>query len=239
MPNSYFQFKEFRIDQDQSGMKVTTEGCLLGALVAKWSLQNQPEKILDIGTGTGLLALMIAQKSSANIDAIEIDKAAARQAENNFQDSPWPERLNVQQGSIQSFTPSKRYDLIVSNPPFFKDNQPGKSTQKNQAIHNLKLSFPDLALAVGTLLKSETGTAWILYPPYEMEEFRKQASKQGLFPIEVVTVRNKESGSPFRKIVQFGFNESEINHRQLVIRNLDGSYTTTFKVLLQDFYLHL
>lgn len=118
MPNTYFQFKQFRIDQDQTAMKVTTEACILGAWVDE---QIPPQTVLDIGTGTGLLALMLAQKfPQAEIDAVEIDQGAFTQAHANFHSSPWPERLQVFHQRIQDFDPGKKYDLIISNPPFFK-----------------------------------------------------------------------------------------------------------------------
>ncbi|MEM8894752.1 MAG: methyltransferase [Bacteroidota bacterium] len=139
MPNTYFDFKQFRVDQGQSGMKVTTEGCILGA----WARFNQPKRILDIGTGTGLLSLMLAQRYPTGIiDAVELDEKAAQQAKQNFRKSPWSSKLTAHHCCIKDFEAvnGRCYDLIICNPPFFKNDLKSTNSQKAKAIHNDNLS---------------------------------------------------------------------------------------------------
>lgn len=235
MPNTYFQFKQFRIEQDRCSMKVTTEGCLLGALV---SMDGKEDTILDVGTGTGLLALMLAQRSQAMIDAVELSQDAAEQAAINFQKSPWSERLNSWTEAIQNFSQhtDQQYDLIVSNPPFFKGHlKSGKA--KDQAIHNDDLSFEELTCSVIRLLK-QAGRFWVIYPEYEFEFFAAVAKKHGLSLQNQFEIYDRPGKRMFRKIGVFGF-ESIVKpvSEVISIKETDGAYSQRFQSLVAPYYL--
>ena len=163
--NTFFQFKQFRIDQGQTAMKVTTEGCLFGAWVAS-QVQNA-KSVLDIGSGTGLLSLMLAQKlQDAQIHGVELNEDAAPQADQNFKESPWGERLFIHQQKIQEFQDTQKFDLIISNPPFFKQSLNSPDANVNLARHDDSMSQQDLIKAIKLNLNQE-GLAFILYPERE------------------------------------------------------------------------
>src|SRR5437868_5022622 len=144
MPNNYFQFKQFIIQQDNCAMKVCTDACLFGAYIAN-ELQSIPvNTILDIGAGTGLLSLMLAQKTTAVIDAVEIDNAAFEQAKENIAASPWKEKINTYHADISTFKTGKRYEHIISNPPFFEDDLRSNDEKKNFAKHDSSLTLENL-----------------------------------------------------------------------------------------------
>lgn len=238
MANPYFQFKQFRIEQGNCGMKVTTEGCILGALASK--INSKSKRVLDIGTGTGLLALMISQANqNASIDAIEIDKEAFDQAQLNFGNSPWHNRLTAYHIQLNNFEPDHQYDHIVCNPPFFKNNQRGENRQKNKAIHNDHLTFDDLVNGVSKLLAPE-GIATILYPSYEMQIFSTKMNDADFQETYNRTVFDKADKPVFRQIKSFSVLKSKpIVRQKLVIKNNDESYTQEFADLLSPYYLHL
>lgn len=235
MPNDYFQFKQFRVTQAGVPMRVTTEGCLLGALVESASVSA---RVLDIGTGTGLLALMLAQRMpAAQIDAIEMDPQAAEQARTNFQNSPWPNRLKLVEGDIKLHKAAP-YDLIISNPPFFANSL--RSTQKpNQAKHEQTLTQRELASAVTGLSKPGT-TFWVLYPPHEAAIFREMLQEQGWQVRRWIVVYSQPGKGPFRVI---GCYIKEPNvaiaavSEVLQIRDESGEYSVEFQRLLGPFYL--
>lgn len=234
MRNSHFQFKQFRIDQDQCGMKVTTDGCFFGAAIPV----TPNTRLLDIGTGTGLLSLMLAQKAAVAIDAIEIDHAAFLQAKENIDNSPWSAQINLQHTSLQAFESTEAYDLIICNPPFFKNSQKGANENKNKALHASLLTMEDLAEKAKTHLKSD-GEFWVMYPEQEMIEFIKIAEKNTLYPIAEILLRNVASGPVFRKIVAFGCQStSEHQTKEVAIRTKEGAYTTDFRSYLSNYYLH-
>ncbi|MGW8123048.1 tRNA1(Val) (adenine(37)-N6)-methyltransferase [Roseivirga echinicomitans] len=238
MANSFFQFKQFRIEQGNCGMKVTTEGCILGALPT--SSDSKPLRILDIGTGTGLLALMKAQQTAAQIDAIEIDEAAFTQAKANFENSPWSNRLTAIHTDLLAFEPNLCYDQIICNPPFFQDNQLGSDSQKNKAIHNANLSFDDLASSIAQLLKPTTGIASVLYPDYEMGVFSQKMEERGFYIIEDIQIHNQVCKPIFRRVKSFSrAKPSSQKSETFIIKANNGGYTEQFVRLLKDFYLHL
>ncbi|MFY0594318.1 tRNA1(Val) (adenine(37)-N6)-methyltransferase [Roseivirga sp.] len=216
-------------------MKVTTDGCLFGALI-KPTDQGQ---ILDVGTGTGLLSLMIAQKSNTRIQAIEIDNDVAEQASSNFEASPWKNQLTLHNASLQHFESSIRFEQIVCNPPFFKGNALGKSTVKNQAVHDNSLPM-NVLLAKCLELLSENGSLWLMYPAYEMTQFKLLAEKAGLFPENWISIRNNSNAKPIRIVSSFSRNNGikDIS-RDIIIRDTEHNYTQEFIVLLKPYYLHL
>ena len=236
MANTYFQFKKFTVNQDKSAMKVCTDSCIFGAYA---SFKN-PASILDIGTGTGLLSLMLAQKYKCPIDAVEIDTLSASQAAENFLNSQWSERLNIYNESIQDFEGKceRQYDLIICNPPFFEDHLKSPDPQKNKAIHNDKMSYKDLVLAAKKLLANK-GFFYVLLPEYQSSLFEIIALKQFLFPIRKLTILNSDKTAVFRVITVFSPTKQEFVNETLIIKDADGGYTPTFKLLLKDYYLHL
>lgn len=236
MGNTYFQFKQFRVNQDQSAMKVCTDSCILGALANT----TDATKILDIGTGTGVLALMLAQKSPAQIDAVEIEESAARQAEDNFRQSPWKNRLRIFPMSIQEYvkTSGTKYDIIVSNPPFFKDQLKSPDSKINIAHHSEALSFEELAYAVSKLMKAE-GRFYLLLPHREFQLFASTARPFHIFPEKLTYIKDTEESQVFRVAGSFHRKELPCHEEQLVIKEKDGSYTPQFVALLKDYYLYL
>ncbi len=243
MPNSFFQFKQFRIDQDRCGMKVTTDGCLLGAIVAEFiEEQEEPKRLLDIGTGTGLLSLMVAQATTeSQIDAIEIDADAFSQASLNFSTSPWSDRLFSHHSAAQNFVSSISepcFDLIISNPPFFHENSKGSDERKNLAVHNNTLPFSDLAQYIHQLLTS-SGTAIIMYPEWEMHQFTRAMSQSGINPSLQYAVQDRSDSEVIRMITFFNRAQTEPLYKSLVIKDSDGRYSKLFLALLKEYYLHL
>lgn len=256
MANSFFRFKEFTIHQDQCGMKVTTDGCLFGAIIAEHLQQTKaPETILDIGTGTGLLSLMMAQVVPGHIHAIEIDEQASKQAASNFENSPWSEQLKLGHTSFEDFLekrdtatgpdntsaqrPLSTYDLIVSNPPFFSHHLKGKDMAKNKALHDEGSLLKLLPAGVNALL-SPNGLCFVLLPDYEMSVFTEEMKKEGLFPQQEVTVYHKAGKPPFRRIGAFGRNELKSPKSEtLHIHQGAAPYSERFTELLSPYYLHL
>ncbi|GAB5527187.1 MAG: methyltransferase [Roseivirga sp.] len=256
MANSFFKFKEFTIHQDQCGMKVTTDGCLFGALIAEHIQKKaQPAKILDIGTGTGLLSLMLAQVSDSQIDALEIDKQAYAQAKANFETSPWPEQLRISHLSFQHFVKDRvlplphvdssnhqhldSYDLIVCNPPFFSGHLTGKSDAKNKAVHDQDDLLKALPQGIDGLL-TQDGASFVLLPEYEMLVFSSAMRLAGLFPQKEIIVYHKAGKPVFRRVVAFGRVErDEVLTEQLYIHAGASPYSERFTQLLHPYYLHL
>lgn len=235
MPNNYFQFKQFRIEQDKCGMKVTTDGCYFGASIIPYD----SGRILDIGTGTGLLSLMAAQRTSIPIDAIEINTDAFEQAQTNFSISPWTDQFSIYHTPLQEFQPDHPYDQIICNPPFFVKSQAGQSKNKNQALHADTLSMEDLAFHSSRLM-SEKGELWVMYPEAEMQQFLEVAKNTGFIPHSRFILRNKKEGPVFREIIEFCKVQRNLKlSSDVYIKKSDGSYSESFIKTLKDFYLHL
>lgn len=217
-------------------MKVCTDSCIFGAYIQT----NNANKILDIGTGTGLLSLMLAQKSEASINAVEIDLSSYKEASRNIQLSPWYNRIKLYNNSIQYFssTRSDKYDLIISNPPFFKNHLKSGKKEKDQALHSDALSFEELVECVGKLLNPD-GRFYILLPEYESKKFAELALKQKLFLNHRLLIRNTAEGSIFRVITEYSFIDNKRNDKVLIIKKNNSEYTDSFKLLLKDYYLNL
>lgn len=248
MANTYFQFKQFTIHQDHCAMKVTTDGCLFGAYAAHWSLSNWVNKllkedylnILDIGSGTGLLSLMTAQtNSTAIIDAIEIDPNAAKQSKENFNASPWKNNLQVHQLSIQDFIFSniKKYDLIISNPPFYEQQLKGDNQLKNTAHHSEDLPLNELFVCVNKLINAN-GYFIVLLPFYRTNEAIKIAETNHLFLQQKVLVKQTPKHNYFRSILIFNGTKIEnIIEEIITIKDDKNQYTPRFQQLLEAYYL--
>lgn len=219
-------------------MKVSTDGCIFGAYTSEISgLPTAAQKVLDIGTGTGLLSLMLAQKlPSALIEAVETDFPACEQASENFRNSPWSDRLKVCVCAVQEFYPGKQYDLIICNPPFYAGHLRSRNPQRKQAFHQETLNFPDLAKALQRLLAPE-GEAGILLPLRQAAEFTASAKQAGLYCSKELLIAERKSSKPHRSIRTFTFSHKEhFPQETFVIRADDGTYSPAFQKLLQPFY---
>ena len=242
--NTFFQFKQFTIWQDKTALKVCTESCILGAYCALKT--NEAKTILDIGTGTGLLALMIAQKNKeSKIGAIEIEESAYGQAVENVSKSIFSNQIRVIHQDIKYFEPSIQYDLIVSNPPFYQNYLKSETQQRNLALHDTSLTLQDLADVVSRLL-SNHGQFIVLLPPLQMAQFEVLANQKGLFVASILKIYSKQpitsNNNPvFREIYVFQKSDSQIDFEleTLYIYEEDQSYSEDFKKLLRDYYLHL
>lgn len=217
-------------------MKVSLDACLFGAVCDV----TQRQRILDIGTGTGLLALMIAQRSQANIDAVELDRAAAQQAQSNFQTSVFYSQLTIHNTSIQDFHSEQPYDCIVCNPPFFTDHLQGNNAQRNQARHNDGLSFADLAKHMARLLQPN-GSAWLLLPPHEHQNFQLHAKTCGLHLQQHLEIRSRENKTSKMGIWHYALHPIKAIERRVITiyQSNSNEYTTEFSRLLADYYLKL
>jgi tRNA1Val (adenine37-N6)-methyltransferase len=241
MSNNYFQFKQFTIQQEHCAMKVCTDACLFGAWVAD-KIKNKNSKvksILDIGTGTGLLSLMLAQQTNAMIDAVEIDEAAAIQTSQNFETSPWKERLHVYHSSIQEFDQitNQHYDLIISNPPFFENDLKGDNVKRNIALHSSELSLDELLNAIDTYLNNDALFAVLL--PYHRSGYFEKLARLRFFLHEKVLIKQTSNHNYFRSMLLFGTKKVETRESELIIREEDQQYSKNFTALLQDYYLYL
>lgn len=224
-------------------MKVCTDACLFGAWLAeKFSNFSQSDlKILDIGTGTGLLSLMLAQKNpSAVIDAVEIEEAAAMQAGDNFQQSPWKERLNLYCSSIQQFNQSTNqlYDFVCCNPPFFENDLKSSNVQRNLALHSTTLSLEELLVAIKINLK-EDGSFAVLLPFHRTNYFEELAVLNNFFLTEKVLVQQTPEHNCFRSMLYFSRKQTPAVEKTIVIKSSNKEYTPEFIHLLKDYYLYL
>lgn len=236
MPNNYFQFKQFKIEQDNCAMKVCTDSCLFGAWI---SLPKNTETILDIGTGTGLLSLMLAQKSNAKIDAIEIDENAFSQATINFNNSIWKENLTCFLGDIKDFTFTKKYDFIVCNPPFYKDEFSSVSQGEKIAKHSLFLNLDELINSINKLL-NDNGKFSILLPFYRKEEFEKTAEQFSFFPEKTLTIKQTPTHNFFRYAGVFSKQKNtKQSNQEITIKSSENNYSNEFIELLKPYYLYL
>ena len=236
-------------------MKVCTDACLFGGLLAISFAAGEVKRVLDIGTGTGLLALMYAQKNPhAIIDAVEIDEAAAQQAKENFQESPWKERLHIHNTSIQQFSnitqpPNQlthpqinssiiKYNLVISNPPFFENDLMSKNTKRNLALHSSELSLEELLDAIIKFLK-EDGSFAVLLSYHRAEQFINLATERSFYLTAKILVKQTPQHNYFRSVLFFSKKLTQTKNSEIIIQNKDGKYTNAFVELLKDYYLHL
>ena len=222
-------------------MKVGTDGVLLGA----WcSLENYPKTILDIGTGTGIISLMLAQRSSAiSIDGVEIDKSAFEQTVDNFENSDWSDRLYCYNNSFQKFADESnnegiKYDLIVSNPPFYKEDYITKNISRNKARFTQFLSFKELIQGVSKIL-SKSGFFSTIIPFKEESAFISLAQQNRLFLNKLCRVKGNNNSEIKRCLLTFSFNKKETKETNLIIENSRHKYTKEYIGLTNSFYLKM
>ncbi|WGH75038.1 methyltransferase [Tenacibaculum tangerinum] len=236
-----FQFKEFSVYQDKTAMKVGTDGVLLGA----WcNLGEFPDTILDVGSGTGVISLMLAQRSDAmTIDAVEIDENAYEQTVENFEQSDWGDRLFCYHISFAEFAEEiaeeeEKYDVIVSNPPFYTDNYETEDEARNKARFTSSLSFEELVNGVNKIL-SDTGKFSTILPFKEEENFVKLAKNYNLHLNRVCRVKGTSTSETKRSLLEFSFTETTIQEEELVIETKRHQYTDAYINLTKGFYLKM
>jgi tRNA1Val (adenine37-N6)-methyltransferase len=234
-----FQFKQFSVKQDQSAMKIGTDGVLLGA----WCpINNNPNAILDIGTGTGIIALMLAQRTAAQqIDAIEIDEKAYEQAVNNFENSHFDDRLFCFHAGLDELIdePEDEYDLIVSNPPFYSENY--KTNDEQRDLARFQDAMPiEMLFEAADLLLSENGIFALIYPFKEEEKGVALANEFELYPTKITRVKGTPTAEIKRSLMAFSRNNDvECIYNELIIENSRHNYTADYIELTKDFYLKM
>lgn len=236
MSNPYFQFKQFTVWHDKCAMKVGTDGVLLGA----WTSVQNAHKILDVGTGTGLVALMLAQRSlpDADIVALEIDETAAGQARDNVTRSPWKERVEVVQADFRSYQSSDKFDVVVSNPPYFVDSLECPDRQRNAARHNDSLTYEELLEGVAGLL-AEDGAFTIVIPVDVADRVKMIAAVKNLYAVRQLNVITKPGGVPKRTLITFTFSNQECVVEELLTELARHQYSEEYIALTQEYYLNM
>ncbi len=241
-----FSFKQFTIHQDRCAMKVCTDACLFGAWVADMiSPEKSPgsntskfQNILDIGTGTGLLSLMLAQQTTGDIDAIELNPDAAMQARENFAVSPWAARLHIFQTNVLDFLPEKKYQLIISNPPFFESDLHSGDAAKNAAKHDTTLTLDQLVKIISNNI-SDSGIAAILVPWQRTVYEEELIAAAGFHLHQKARVRQTSAHGYFRSMLLFSKREAKVKNQDIVIHDAERKYTAEFTALLKGYYLYL
>lgn len=236
--NKPFKFKQFSVNQDRCAMKIGTDGVLLGAWT---SVDKNPFSVLDIGAGTGVLSLMIAQRSHAEtIEAIEIDDDAFEQCLENFENSPWNDRLFCFHASLLEYIEAvnDEFDLIICNPPFYSEDYKTDNKSRDLARFNDAMPFEHLIYAVVNLL-SDSGIFSVVIPYKEEANLIDLASKVGLFPNRMLRVKGHTDSEIKRSLLEFSFEETEMQTSELVIETARHQYTEDYINLTKDFYLKM
>ena len=235
MSNSYFSLKQFTIWQDKCAMKVGTDGVLLGA----WSPTEGVRRILDVGTGTGLIALQLAQRCpEARITAIEIDQDASLQARENVRRSPWPDRIEVECCDFKDFLTEEKFDLIVSDPPYFVDALRCPDVQRNLARHADGLSY-DMLFGHSAHLLDKDGRISVIIPREAEKLVADAAWKNGFSPIRHTDVYTKPGKPCRRQLLSFAKGTPKFGQDSLYIEDGDGRYTPEYIALTKDFYIKM
>lgn len=228
-----FRFKQFDVDQSDCAMKINTDGVLLGTMAG----HESPKQILDIGTGTGVIALMLAQRfPEAQVHAVEIDEQASATAGRNFQNSVFNRQLSVSNVAIEQFSHSEKFDLIITNPPFFVNDYKNAEPKKEMARHASHTFFAELVKKVDELL-SENGCFWFVLPIKQAEEVVFRCRESGLFLQKLIKLHSDESKPEFRRIVCLGRQEVGMVEEDFLIYESEKKYTKAYEVLLKNFFL--
>jgi tRNA1Val (adenine37-N6)-methyltransferase len=234
----HFQFKKFTVHQEKSAMKIGTDAVLLGA----WTPIEHPFSILDIGAGTGIIALILAQRSGAQqIDALEIDDDAYEECVENFENSPWNDSLFCYHAAFDEFIEEmedEQYDLIVSNPPFYTEDYFSSNEKRDTARFTEALPFTEL-LEGASLLLSEEGTFSVIIPYKSEEKFIEIAHSHKLFPYKITRVKGTETSEIKRSLIAFTKEKKELKEDELIIEISRHQYTPEYISLTKDFYLKM
>ena len=216
-------------------MKVGTDGVMLGA----WATVNNCHTLLDIGTGCGVIALMLAQRTPDNviIDAIDIEKKDVQQATENFQSSPWKKKLNAHHSSLQKFNPSHQYDCIVSNPPFFSNSLEPPDQRRKQVRHTDRLPFDDLLSASIKLLKP-SGVLNLILPFKEGEQFTAMAKIKGLYCNRATSFRTRENKPVERMLLAFSFAHKPVASSEILLYTETNIPSKEYRSITEDFYIN-
>lgn len=234
MSKAIFNFKQFSVRQTLSAMKVGTDGVLLGA----WAQSENPQTILDIGSGTGLISLIAAQRfPSAEISALEIDKDAFEESNFNFQQSQFADRLNAIHSSLQDFKTDQKFDLILSNPPFFKATQPNLES-RTKARQHTSLKFEELLSETSKML-NPNGNAALIIPFLEEQNFLEIAKNEELFPLKITRVKGLAHKDFKRSLILFSNQNGNLITDELTIEIDRHIYTPEYIELTRDFYLNM
>lgn len=231
-----FRFKQFTVCDERSAMKIGTDGVLLGA----WADIQGDSRILDVGTGTGLIALMLAQRNaSAEIVGVDISHEAIEEARDNFLNSPWAKRLSVTEGDVCSFESNEKFDHIVSNPPYFVDSLHSPDSLRTMARHTSSLKFEDLVASAQRLLRPG-GRLSVILPTECAMQFRFAAFGR-LWLCRQLNVVTKAGDTPRRTLMEFCLSDKPLmpSVATLIMRHRDSSYTEEYRCLTEDFYISL
>jgi tRNA1Val (adenine37-N6)-methyltransferase len=232
----HFHFKQFSIRHDNTTMKVGTDGVLLGA----WVNPGDAKYILDIGTGSGVIALMLAQRTAADviIDAVEVERQDAEQAEENIALSPWPAKILVHQGPVQQYSPGRQYDLIVSNPPYFVNSLEPPNQRRIEARHTLLLSHEDLLLSTTRLL-SQNGRFSVILPYNEGLHFIERAKFYNLCCTRQWSFRTRREKPIERWLLEFSFLYRSTEQGEILLYNEGNDWSQEYRDMTRNFYLKL
>ncbi|MCS6991600.1 MAG: methyltransferase [Chitinophagales bacterium] len=234
MARTYFQFKNFRIEQRSCAMKVTTDACVFGA----WLQVPQQGAVLDLGTGTGLLALMVAQRTALPVDAIELDAGCARTAAANFASSPWADRLRLLCGDIRFYTADRTYTLVVCNPPFFSNQLLPAHMGRRQARHDVSLTLNDVFVAAQRMLEPLQGKLAVLWPASQLSALMRLSVSFRMYLEQQLFIQASPTRPPHCVACLLAQAPVQVHQQHLLICDHQGQYTAEFRRLLQPYYLH-
>ena len=234
LPNHYFDFKEFTVQQESCAQKVSTDACLFGAWTA--SISHKPSRILDIGAGTGLLMLMLAQKTSAHIVGLEIDDQCFTQLEDNIAQSKWSQRLRAYHADARVWSTPEKFDLVISNPPYYEKQLESDDKRKNQAWHDESLELRAL-ITIARAHLQEQGMFALIMPQDRALEVTMAASASGFQLWRTLSVRHSPEPPFTRKMFAFGLTPNTPLQERMEIRDDGGIYSDAFRELLKDYYL--
>lgn len=234
MPNNYFRFKQFTIVQDGCAMKVGTDGCLLGG----WFDCSRSKNILDVGSGSGLVAIMAAQRCNALITGVEIDGNAAMQAKENVKNSPWSERIEIVNNDFLEYDTEQRFDTIVCNPPYFVNSLKCDKSQRTLARHSDSLSCRDFFDKCAKI-STPAVTVSIIIPNDIAQEWQTAANENGFYASRITYIKTTPVKTAKRVLMEFVRQETNTVENTLIFENGRGEYSEDVKNILRDFYLKI
>ena len=231
---SVFRFKQFNVIQDLSAMKIGTDAMLLGSLVE----MNNISKIVDVGSGTGVIGLMLAQKyQDASITGVEMDESSYLETKMNYQNSPWNYRLTPVHSDFLLYESDQQFDCIVSNPPYYQTRLENTDVRKSQARHESALPVAGMIRKVSELLL-ETGSFWVIIPVEVISCWEENTSKYDFSIVTKISIRGRENGPIKRYVLEFRRKSGCLVEREIIIRKTDGKYSEQYIALTQDFHFN-